>query len=276
MLLEEDRRTEAGDAHKRRSRLFGAIVGKKARSSRDCQFSLLPEEELSRLATGWYAAAAEATLNSNFSPLAEWIRRQTKTSAQQNFQLGDVLELLRLFRTAAIQQEKWAEDTFSVLDEVINETLQSLRSEVPWEIPTRLNYLSNETHSAIGGPGSASPVVAAVAQANEIHEPWSPGESQNRRDFGRNRLKLPIRVRAAENVSLDELAYSENVSRSGLYFLTRNRSYKLKMSVMITYPYWSESGAINCEYKAKVLRMDAMTDGSWGVAVEFTQTLGSR
>jgi hypothetical protein len=83
-------------------------------------------------------------------------------------------------------------------------------------------------------------------------------------------------VRAVEALSLDELTYSENVSRSGLYFLTRSQSYKPKLSVMVTYPYWSESGAINREYRATVVRMDAMTDGSWGVAVEFTETLGAR
>ena len=85
MLLEEDRRTEAGDAQRRRSKMFGATVAKRVRSSCDCQFSLLPHEELSRLATGWYEAAAEATLNSNFSPIAGWMQRQAKTSAQQNF-----------------------------------------------------------------------------------------------------------------------------------------------------------------------------------------------
>jgi hypothetical protein len=188
MLLEEDRRTESGDAQKRRSKVFGATVAKRVRSSRDCQFSLLPYEELSRLAACWYEAAAEATLNGNFSPIAEWMRRQAKTSAQQNFKLADVLELLRLCRTAVIEQEKWTEDAFSVVDEVVNETLQSMRSEVLWEIPTGLNYLSNDTPTAGDASRSSSPVVTSVTQIDEIREHWSHGESQNRRDFGRNRL----------------------------------------------------------------------------------------
>jgi hypothetical protein len=143
MLLEEDRRTEARDAQKRRSRMFGAMVARRIRRSGNCQFALLPEEELSRLVTGWYAAAAEATLNSNFSPITEWMQRQAKTAAQQNFTFADMLELLRLCRTSAIQQEKWTEDVLSGVDEVINETFQLIRSDVLWEIPTRLNYLSN-------------------------------------------------------------------------------------------------------------------------------------
>jgi hypothetical protein len=89
-------------------------------------------------------------------------------------------------------------------------------------------------------------------------------------------LKLPIRVRAAGEKSIDEVTHSQNVSRSGLYFRTRNSSYKMHMPLKVTYPYWTQPGAINREYRAKIVRLDRRTDGSFGVAVEFTESLGPR
>jgi hypothetical protein len=77
-------------------------------------------------------------------------------------------------------------------------------------------------------------------------------------------------------LAVDELTHSENVSRSGLYFFTRSDAYRLQMEKMVTYPYWMEPGAINREYGDKVVRLDVMTDGYFGVAVGFTETLGPR
>jgi hypothetical protein len=273
MLLEEDKHTEAGDSQKRRARVFGAKAAKRIRVCRDCQFSLLPPEELSRLATGWYEAAAEATLNGDFSPISEWVRRQARTSAEQNFELADTLELFRLCRTAAIEQEKWDQDLFSVVDDVINETLQSIRSEVSWEIPRKLNYLSTVASeegspaSQVEAPRPATIVDAVVSQTKEPYEPWSFGQSTNRRDFARNRLRLPIRVTSSSR-NIREVMLTENISRGGLYFLTRDSSYHLKMQLRVTYPYWTDPGAINKEYAAEVVRIDRRTDGWSGIAID--------
>ena len=46
------------------------------------------------------------------------------------------------------------------------------------------------------------------------------------------------------------------------------------MALKVTYPYWIEVGAINREYNAKIVRMDRMTYGYCGIAVEFTESLG--
>jgi hypothetical protein len=277
MLLEEDRHTEAALLQKRRCKIFGSVAAKRIRAARDCQFSLLPQEELARLAVGWYEAAAQATLHGNFSPISEWMQRQAQTSAEQNFELADVLELLRICRTVALQEEKWDADLFLIVDEVINETLQAIRSKMPWEIPRKLDYV---TGSSAASP-VAQPVANAVPVANVVPNalrgdvqrevkpgPWSQGQSQNRRDFGRNRLRLPIRV-VSSGAEFREVMLTENISRSGLYFLTRNASYQPAMALKVTYPYWTDSGAINTEYAAKVVRIDRRMDGWFGIAVDF-------
>jgi hypothetical protein len=267
MLLEEDRHTEAGLLQKRRCKIFGSVAAKRIRAARDCQFSLLPQEELARLAVGWYEAAAQATLHGNFSLISEWMKRQTQTSAEQNFELADVLELLRICRTVALHEEKWDADLFLVVDEVINETLQSIRSELPWEIPPKLDYVSASAPASPVAQSVANAVRGAV-QAEAKAGPWSQGQSQNRRDFGRNRLKLPIRV-VNFNADIREIKLTENISLSGLYFLTRNPSYHAAMAVKVTYPYWTDSGAINVEYAGKVVRIDRRMDGWFGIAVDF-------
>jgi hypothetical protein len=83
-------------------------------------------------------------------------------------------------------------------------------------------------------------------------------------------------VRASEGQSIDEVTDSQNVSRSGLYFATNNSSYKMHMPLKVTYPYWTQPGAINREYCAKIVRLDRRTGGSFGIAVEFTESLGPR
>jgi len=285
MLLDEDRATEASQFQRQRCAAFGAMTAEKIRAAANCQFSLLPHDELARLASGWYDASAQAMLNSNYSAINTWTQVQAQLAAEQNFELADLLELLRICRSAAIQGEKWNEDIFSVVDDAINDALRSISSDVSWTMPGSLNYLSAnlsagatkpEPTARPGTTHSTASHAAVPEQSAEDLEPWSGDWSDDRRDFGRNCLKLAIRVREPAGGAVDELTHSQNVSRSGLYFLTRNSSYKLQMALKVTYPYWTEPGAINREYRAKVLRLDRMADGSFGVAVEFTESLGPR
>jgi hypothetical protein len=278
MLLDEDKVTEAAQFQRQRCAAFGARTAETIRAAKDCQFSLLPHEELARLASGWYDASAQAMLYGNFAPIDRWTQGQAQLAAAENFELEDMLGLLRICRSAAIQDEKWSEDIFSVVDEAINEALRCIGSAVSWNIPASLDYLRGNT----GMPERAEqPSVAQLAASKTtvppapISEAWSGKRSENRRDFGRNCLKLPIRVRAAAGAFLEELTHSENVSRSGLYFVTRRSAYKLQMALKITYPYWTERTAINQEYNAKVVRLDRLRDGLVGVAVEFTDGLGA-
>lgn len=278
MLLREDQITEAIESQRQRSVAFGAKAAKRIRAAGHCRFSLLPHEDLARLASGWYDASARTMLNGNYVPIDTWIQTQARLAAEQNFAPEDVLELLRICRSEAIQREKWSEEIFSAVDDAINDALKSVACEVGWTLPATLTYISASTANSVPLRG-AEPRAAGTADLDAPEKSlksWPESWSDDRRGFGRNSLKLPIRVRAAESGYIDELTYSENVSRGGLYFLTRSSSYRLQMALKVTYPYWSESGAINREYGAKVVRMDRMTDGSFGVAVKFTESLGPR
>jgi hypothetical protein len=275
MLLDEDKVTEAAQLQKQRCVGYGSMAAEKIRSAANCQFSLLPYDELARMASGWYDASAQAMLSNNFAAISTWTQAQAQLAARGNFALADLLELLRICRGAAIQVEKWNEDIFSVVDDAINEALRSIGSEVSWTIPGSLNYLSGFAVQPMDAHAAAVSSAGIEPQAGLL-DSWSGNWSDDRRDFGRNRLRLPIRVRAAAGGSVDELSHSQNVSRSGLYFLTRSLSYKPQMALKVTYPYWTEPGAINREYRAKVLRLDRMTDGSLGVAIGFTESLGPK
>jgi hypothetical protein len=282
MLLDEDKVTEAAQFQRQRCAAFGARTAEKIRGAGNCQFSLLPHEELARITSGWYDASAQAMLNGNFSLIDSWTQGQAQLAAEENFELEDMLELLRICRGAAIEDEKWSEDIFSVVDDAINEALRFIGPEVSWNISGSLDYL----HVAAGGLGAAEERAAPqrpVSQAKAPPQPqpkaaeaWSRNLSANRRDFGRNSLRLPIRVRAASGTFPEELTHSENVSRSGLYFVTHRSTYELQMALRVTYPYWTESNAINQEYTAKVVRLDRLRGGMVGVAVEFTDGLGPK
>jgi hypothetical protein len=275
MLLREANVASVEELQKQRSEGFGAMTAGKIRAAAHCRFSLLPHEHLARLASGWYDASAQAMLSGNYVSIDTWIQTQTQRAAEQNFTLEDVLELLRICRKQAIQEEKWSEEVLIPVDEAIQDALRPVASAVGW------TFAGEQTSApeSSAGPALSSAAEQAkpeTAASEPSLESWLARPWEDRRGFDRNCLKLPIRVRAATTGNIDELTYSQNVSRGGLYFVTRSTSYKLQMGLIVTYPYWSEAGAINREYRAKVVRLDAMTDGGFGVAIRFTDSLGPR
>jgi hypothetical protein len=96
-----------------------------------------------------------------------------------------------------------------------------------------------------------------------------------RRDKGRLKLQRTIRVRPSVPGSdaVEEILETLNISRQGLYFRTASSFYYKGMRLFITYPYSSAPEAINLDYIAKVLRVDLLPNGVFGVAVELSTTL---
>ncbi len=254
---------EQARQHRRRCDRFAAGTADAIGAAGQCLFSLLPYQERVRQAASWYDACAQAMLRCNFAPLDDWIRRQACTAAEENFELDDLLQLLRICRRSAIETDRWDEDVFSAVDDVINEGLLAIRAKVSWNIPDHLNYLKEaQSKPAMQPELNASDPLACA----EIRE-------GNRRVSGRNQLALPIRVRCnMEHRKSDEITRTQNVSLSGLYFRTRE-NYPIGSPLRITYPHWTGHGSINREYSARVSRLDRLPDGFWGVAVEFLQNL---
>lgn len=258
----EDESSEARARQQARRDRYAAVAGERLRAARDCQFSLLPYEELVRTAALWYEACAEALLDGNYTSLDTLVRNQARVAAAQGFELADLLELLRLCRQAAIEKEGWKEDQFADVDGVIDDALASLRPQVAWAIPEGLNYLSGKSRA-----DREQEERQAAAQAAQ------PG--RERRTHRRNKLRLPIRVRGLlSRGPVDEITRTENLAKGGLYFLSHHAYFK-RMKLLVTYPYWETPGAINQEYPAEVVRIDELGE-TRGVAVKFLVSLGKR
>lgn len=258
MRSQDQEPPEAATRQNERRNHYAAAAAERLRAATDCQFALLSYDELARMAASWYDACAQGMLRGNYAPLDQLVCELARVAAQQEFALPDLLQLLRLFRDTAIRVEGWNEDQFTNVDAVIDEALGYLGQKVPWQIPQGLNYLT----------GKSRQEVAEVESARVVDKPRT-----ERRIHRRNRLHLPIRIRAwLSTGELDETTRTENVARGGLYFLSRHPYYE-RMQVQVTYPYWQGPNAINRDYPAKVVRIDERPEYK-GVALKFLVSLG--
>jgi len=254
-FFEEESSDSVARGKARRERYAGSAA-ERLHGAADCQFCLLPYQELARAAGVWYEAASEAMMRANYGPLDGMIRDQIRVAAEQGFELDDILQLLRILREVAIKEEGWNPDQLAELDDVIDEALQALRGQVAWTIPDGLKYLTGE---------SLNERELAGAAAKEASE---------RRRTTRNKLHLPIRVKTYLPIgAVDEITRTENVARGGVYFISRKPYYK-DVRVHITYPYWDSPGAINMEYPAEVVRIDDRGEDYKGIAAHFLVDLG--
>jgi PilZ domain len=91
----------------------------------------------------------------------------------------------------------------------------------------------------------------------------------------RAKISLPVRVRPSEprDDHFEDLPISLNVSKSGIYFVTRQGSYYLGMRVFVTFPYSSPHDPLNCEYVAQVVRVEKLEGGKTGVAVHLQMSM---
>jgi len=149
------------------------------------------------------------------------------------------------------------EDQFADVDVIIDQVLRCLSDHVAWEIPEGFSYLTGKGRSA-----PTQPILAGLRQ-----------RCPERRSFQRNRLRLPIRVRASFRTGpVEETTHTLNVARGGLYFLS-GHPYVAGLRLLVTYPYWQGHDAINREYPARVVRVESQADGRHGVAVQFLVSL---
>lgn len=265
---EEQESTIAQTRQNERRDRYAAVAGERLRGASDCQFSLLPYDELVRVAATWYTACADAVLRGNYAPIDNLVREQARVAAEQGFELLDLMQLLRLCRQVAIEKEGWNEDLFADVDAIIDEALAALRQQVSWDIPDGLNYLTGlskadreRTLAELKAQEEAARVVAAEAH----------GE---RRIHRRNKLRLPIRVRGLLGLGpVDEFTRTENVAKGGVYFVSEHPYFKTA-SLQVIYPYWSTPDALHHEYPAEVVRVDEREDGKKGVAIKFLVSLG--
>jgi hypothetical protein len=260
MPFQEEEATGAQLLQRERCARFATEAGERIRSDEKCLFSMLPHQELSRLAGDWYEACSQAMMRGNYAPIDRWIRAQSRLATAQGFASEDIIQLLLICRRSAIETESWNEDIFFAVDEVMQEVFGSIHPNTPWN-----------TGVALGNDNSATNEVHTSVPSAEIEE-WR----SERRRFGRNRLRFPIRVRGSgRQRQVEEFAETQSVSRGGLYFVA-HEEYENQQVLKISFPYWNEPGGINVEYTSKVVRLDRQPDGTWGVGVDFQESLGRK
>jgi hypothetical protein len=243
---------------KKQREKYTAAACERLQVADDCQFSLLPYQELRRTAGVWFDAANEALMRANYGPLDALIREQVRVASEQGFELTDLLQLLRLLRQVAIEEENWNEEHLAEMDTVVDEAMAALRGKVTWDIPEGLNYLTGKTRAEL--------------QREQLQAEAVRSRSERRR-FGRNKLRLPIRIRGfLPDGLVNEITRTENVAKGGLYFLSEHPFYR-GARLHVIYPYWNRPGDINPECEAEVVRVDER-QGQRGVAVRFLSPLG--
>jgi hypothetical protein len=57
-----------------------------------------------------------------------------------------------------------------------------------------------------------------------------------------------------------------------LYFATKVQSYKVGMSLVVTFPF-SQIPERNVNFFGRVVRIDVLSDGSFGIAVDLMTTI---
>jgi len=62
---------------------------------------------------------------------------------------------------------------------------------------------------------------------------------------------------------------TRNVSREGFYFVSKKKGYQEGMRLFVTLPFHATGDLRNHEHLGQVIRVDAMENGEWGIAVQF-------
>ncbi|HKM83469.1 MAG TPA: PilZ domain-containing protein [Candidatus Acidoferrum sp.] len=100
---------------------------------------------------------------------------------------------------------------------------------------------------------------------------------QERRRSRRIRIGQPLKVRPSDphDVPFEETATTKNVSRDGIYFLSKNQTYRAGMRVFVTLPYHFPRDPHDVEYLGQVARIEILPDGNFGIGVQLLSSINS-
>ncbi len=102
------------------------------------------------------------------------------------------------------------------------------------------------------------------------------GGRTERRRRPRAKLRQPIRIRSGRALesNFQEITHTVNVSRGGVYFVTRHDYYRPTLNVLTVCPYnpLDPVGSTD-ERMAEVVRIDSLPGGLHGVALSFGDKL---
>ena len=97
-----------------------------------------------------------------------------------------------------------------------------------------------------------------------------------RRGSRRCKINQLMRIRPSdpERDHFEDLRGSHSVSRSGVYFQTSEKGYEMGMRLFVTMPYSNMPSAMNREYLAEFVRLDALPNGLNGVGIKLLMEMG--
>jgi hypothetical protein len=103
----------------------------------------------------------------------------------------------------------------------------------------------------------------------------APLPGSERRGKRRVKVAQPVRVRASDPgwYNFDEVRATINICRDGVYFPTDMTTYRMGMRLFVVFPYSDLPGALNTEYIGKVVRVDKLTHGRFGIAVHLAHAV---
>ena len=107
------------------------------------------------------------------------------------------------------------------------------------------------------------------------HIPRSVSQNE-RRGSRRCKINQLMRIRPSdpEREHFEDLRGSHSVSRSGVYFQTSEKGYEIGLRLFVTMPYSNSPSALNREYLAEVVRVDALPNGLNGVGIKLLMEMG--
>ena len=94
---------------------------------------------------------------------------------------------------------------------------------------------------------------------------------QDKRRSRRIRIGQPLRIRASgpNEVQIEEINITKNVSRDGIYFVSPITTYAEGMRLYVTVPHHTPRNPQDREYLGQVVRVERLPEGQNGVAVQF-------
>ena len=97
-----------------------------------------------------------------------------------------------------------------------------------------------------------------------------------RRGSRRCKINQLMRIRPSdpEREHFEDLRGSTSVSRGGVYFQTSEKGYQVGLRLFVTMPYSNMPSALNREYLAEVVRVDALPNGLAGVGIKLLMEMG--
>ena len=98
-----------------------------------------------------------------------------------------------------------------------------------------------------------------------------PPKTPERRRSRRIHIGQPVRIRPSDpkDKYFEDRSTTKNVSRDGIYFVTREVSYYEGMRLFVIVPHHAPRETQDREYLGQVVRVDSRANGERGIAVQF-------